>query len=254
MKKKLCLLLSLALAFSLAAAQAAPLAQAPALAGQALYPEGASEETAVFRFSYAYPQFVAEFETDEAINEFYSYQYSDMLLFTAPLMAQAAMEEADAVTQNTVSYQITHNGDDYLCLLFSQEQLAGAAQYETWTAHVFARQGAAAGTVVTLPEILGTLDSAEEDEAAIERASRKANELVCALVWEIIQEQISQGQGDYYEELTADDLAAEFYPESDFYMDADGSLVFFIQPGMIASQAQGILTFPFTLAELQSEL
>ncbi|MBQ8537645.1 MAG: DUF3298 domain-containing protein [Clostridia bacterium] len=253
MKKLLTLIMAMILCLPTLVC-AAPLQLQEDLAGQVIYPEGASQAEAVFTFTYAYPQFQAEYDSDESINDDFAYMHSDMLNFTAPLLYQAALDTADAVTSNTVSYQITRNDDEYLSVLFYQEQMAGASPYETWTAYVYARQGDAAGKIVTLPEILGTQDPLEEDEKVIERACRKANEMVCTLVWEIIEEQMDAGEGSYYEGLTPEDLAAEFYPESDFYLDGDGNLIFFIQPGMIASEAAGHLVFPFSLEELLNEL
>ena len=253
MKKLLSCILALILCLS-SAALAAPLELADAFEGTVIYPEGATENDAVYRFTYAYPQFKAEHESDQTINDDFAYIHSDMLNFTAPLMYQAALDTSDAVTSTAVSYQITRNDDDYLSVLFYQEQMSGASPYETWTAYVYARQGDAAGKVLTLPEILGTQDPLEEDEKVIERACRKANDLVCTLVWEIIEEEMDAGEVAYFEGLTPEDLAAEFYPESDFYLDGEGNLVFFIQPGMIASEAAGPLVFPFSLEELMSEL
>lgn len=251
MKKLLVCLMLLCLPASVFAA---PLEMKEELAGQVVYPEGAASEDVVFTFTYAYPQFVAEHESDEAINDDFAYMHSDMLNFTAPLLYQAALDTDDAVTSNTVSYQITRNDDEYLSILMLSEQMSGVSLYENWTAYVYARQGDGAGKVMTLPEILGTQDPLEEDEKVIERACRKANELVCTLVWEIIEEEMDAGEGSYFEGLTEEDLAAEFYPESDFYLDGNGNLVFFIQPGMISSEAAGHLIFPFSLDELMSEL
>lgn len=249
--KRLVLLLVCCLLFA-ANAIAAPLEVKEELAGTYLYPDDGSEP--IFRFECAYPLFEAEHESDEAINDMCSYWYSDMMGFTAPLLAQAAADYADAASSVKISYQITHNSSEHLCLLVTQEQQSGASIYETWTAYVFDREGVTAGGVITLPELLGTLAGDEKDEKRIERASNKANELVCTLVWEIIEEQRDAGLVEYYEGLTKEDLAAEFYPESDFYLDANGQLVFFIQSGMLASESAGILTFPFSLEELQSEL
>ena len=47
-------------------------------------------------------------------------------------------------------------------------------------------------------------------------------------------------------------LTGAFSPESDFYLDADGNVVFFIQAGEIAGEIAGVLRFPFNPAELLS--
>ena len=79
-----------------------------------------------------------------------------------------------------------------------------------------------------------------------------ASTLGYGLVWQIIQEQVSMGQIDYDPDLTREELQTVFFPESDFYMDENGNFVFYIQAGAIAGEVNGILTYPFSLAELLS--
>lgn len=250
MKRILALVLALTMWVSLAFA--APLTEAAPLEGMACYPEGSDEATASYRFIYSYPQIVPESEGDNAINEFFDYQMNDALSFSAPLYAQDAEEGGASYTK--ISYQTTCNNDDYYCVLMTQEQFFGSAATDTWRAYAFARQGEEAGMVVNLADILSLSSPTNDDGLAYERSTQKANEMVYALVWEIIAQQIASEKHDYFEALSMDDLRAEFYPESDFYIDSDGNVVFFIQPAMIASSAAGMLTFPFSIDELVSEL
>ena len=229
-----------------------PLAEGEPLTGTVYYPEGADRENAAFSFSYAYPQFVGGTEAENAINQLYQYELNDMLLFTAPMYSDG--ETGEAPSSMTVSYQLTLNDDDYLCVLFTREQWMGAAASEMLEAHVFGRQGAEAGQVVNLPNVLGTLDFSETDERKVNRAARQASALIYDLVWEIICQQIEEGSDVYFDDLIREDLEAEFYPENDFYMDGEGNVVFYIQSGMISNQAAGVLYYPFSLAELLSEL
>ena len=60
--------------------------------------------------------------------------------------------------------------------------------------------------------------------------------------------------GISFDDLTREELEAQFYPEEDFYLDENGNPVFYVQPSYIASSAEGVLTFPFTLEELLDEL
>jgi hypothetical protein len=56
----------------------------------------------------------------------------------------------------------------------------------------------------------------------------------------------------YDPDLTLDGLRRAFTPESDFYLDDNGNFVFYLQAGAIASEVNGVLTFPFSLSELLS--
>lgn len=245
-------LLVLVLSMILSCALAAPLEAAPGFEGAVYFPEGSDESTASYRFMYRFPQVVAQSEADEAINAFFSYQLNDALMFSAPLHAEGAEENAGAYTQ--IAYQITCNDDEYFSVLFSQEQFQGAASNNNWTAFTFFRQGENAGEPVSLANILGLSNPLENDGLGYERSTEQSSVLVYDLIWEIIEEKMQNGEGDFFEGLTKADLEAEFYPENDFYMDQDRNLVFFIQPAMIATSAAGILTFPFSIDELLSEL
>lgn len=218
------------------------------------YPEGATAEDAILTFTYAYPQFADDSDEVQNINSLYQYELDDMLLFTAPMFTEEAELSGEGPASMAMSYQITCNNDDYLSILFTKEQCYGAAATETLQANIFGRQGAEAGQVVTLPNILGLLDYEETDERRVDRAILQASNLVYDLVWDIICQQLTDGSDAYYDEIIREDLEAEFYPESDFYMDGEGNLVFYIQAGMISNNAAGVLYYPFSLAELLREL
>jgi hypothetical protein len=225
------------------------LALAQPLAGETAFPEGSTEDNARFLLTYAYPQVVAQQETDNSINAFYADALEELTGFTAPFLFEEAGEGADAGVPGylNINYQVTANTEDFFSVILTQEQFMGAAAAQTMTANVFARHGDGAGGIAMLPDVLGI---APEDEVG----ATNATDTVYNLVWEIITEQIQTGTVEYFEDLTKEDLLAEFFPETDFYLDEQGNLVFFIQPGMIASEAAGPLTFPFAPAELDSEM
>jgi len=220
--------------------------------GVAFFPEDSDEITAVYRFIYRYPGIESQYESDDAINEFFDYQFNDALAFTAPLFAMEAEENSGSYTR--VDYQITCNDAVFFSTLFSCEHFFGASSGNFWMAYSFLRQGEGAGMVLSLADILGLTSPNEDDGLAYERMTRQSNELIYDLIWEIILEQLYVAGYDYYEGLTREDLVAEFYPENDFYIDQNHTLVFFIQPTMIASAASGMLLFPFSIDELLSEL
>lgn len=242
--------LLLALSCLCAPALADPLIEAEPLAGTFLYPEDATEEDAVYRFTYTYPQVIPQNPADDVVNGHYQLSRDDMLLFATPMYGELGMEMgADAAYYTIVSYEITCNNDDFFSVVLHQEQFLGATVGETITAQTFLRTGERAGDALSLSLALGLPEDLELEETGESRASR----LLHKLVWSIIEEQrdASDGGVGYYDDLTIEDLAAEFYPEADFYLDAAGDLVFFIQPGMIASEVDGVLTYPFSLDELR---
>jgi len=69
-----------------------------------------------------------------------------------------------------------------------------------------------------------------------------------------MQAQSAAGTQIYSTDLTYEMLELLFYPEEDFYLDADGNPVFFIQSAYVCDSADGLLLFPFTIEELLDEL
>ena len=249
-KKMLCLtLLTLLFGWIALPASALPLAPAQPLAGEAAYPEGSTVDNAKFLMTYAYPQVTPETETDNNINVFFQEAASELMQYTAPMLLEQAggSTEAGISAYMHINCQITANTDDFLSVVLTREEFMGAAESQTIQATVFARKGDSAGGLVTLPAVMGI---SEEDEAS----ATNLIDTVYRLVWDIIVEQMQTGDVEYFEELTEENLFAEFYPESDFYLDDQGNVVFFVQPSMIASGAAGLITFPFSPAELIGEM
>lgn len=250
MKKRIAIWVVLALLVSMALpAQAQPFEMGQPLVGEAAYPEGSATDDARFMLTYSYPQIVPVTAEDEVINTFYQEAADELLLMIAPMLYD---EAADSIGQDVaaylnISYQVTANTDDFFCVLITKEQFMGASAEQTVQGNVFARTGDAAGGIVTLPYVLGFQP---EDEVS----ATAAIDTVYGLVWDIIVEQMKSGSVDYFEELTQENLFAEFYPESDFYLDGQGNIVFYVQPSVLASNADGLLTFPFSPAEILSEM
>lgn len=251
MKKVLLMVLTAALLFS--SAMAEPLTLASDLAGEAFWPEDATADNATYVYRYAYPQVEDNDETCQMINEFYGYLVEDALAFTVPMTADG-LETGGVQAYTNIASQVTCNSDAWFSVLVTTETFLGASTSEVYAGHTFARTGAKAGTVVSLPYLLGILDPEEEDTWMQDRQTQKANELVWGLVWDIIEQQKADGTVAYDEDLTYEGLCADFYPEEDFYLDADGNPVFFLQAATVASAAEGVLTFPFSMAELLDEV
>lgn len=249
MKKLLALLLCLMFA---SCALADPLPLGADLAGTACFPDGSDESTAAYIYRYAYPTVLGEDETSLMINEFYTYMVDDALGFAAPMAAEEVTPGMQAYT--TIASEVTCNSDDFLSVKVVTESFMGAAASSVVRGHVFARHGEKAGTVVSLPYLLGILDADESDTWMQDRQTAKADAMVRTLVWDVIQDQMSDGALAYYDDLTYETFEGNFYPEEDFYLDADGNPVFFLQEGTVAPVSEGVLYFPFTLEELLDEI
>lgn len=251
MKKLISLLLVLLVCS--AAALAEPVTLTDPLAGEAYWPEDADAATAMYVYRYHYPQVAGEGEVALMINEHYAYLLSDALGFALP-MAEGLIENPDVQAYTHITSEITCHSDDYLCVKITTENFMGAAISNVVSAHTFALTGGKAGCVVNLPYLLGLLDADETDEWLLTRQTDKADSCVRGLIWEIIRQQQAEGAVAYYEGVTYEMLEGCFYPEEDFYLDAEGNLVFFIQESLMAPSTEGVLYFPFTLEELLDEI
>lgn len=222
-------------------------------AGEVYCPEGSDSQTAQYVYRYQYPLLENTGETAQMINSFYDYLISDAKDFMIPMTFET-LEGSPVQSYTAITSQVMCNNADYFSVLVTTESFMGAETSQILAGHTFALQGAKAGTCISLPYLLGLLEADESDTWLQDRATAKADQLVYDLVWSIIEEQKAEGIIAYYDDLTREELEAQFYPEEDFYLDETGNPVFYIQPSYIASSAEGVLTFPFTMEELLDEL
>ncbi len=231
------------------AAMAEGLELAEPISGTQYYPQGASPEQAAYLFRYEYPQFQAKVATDEEINAYFRALGEDLGTVIIPQNVEEmlALRDPEAPPYYTaLQYQVTANTDAYLSVKLTSTQFLGYTESESVQAHVFARDGVYAGQVVGLSQVMGLEQEGDEFDSEVSYASQ----LVYGLVWQIMQQEQSSQQRDFIDGLTQRELEAVFAPETDFYLDFDGNLVFFIQAGTIAGEVEGVLTYPFSMAEV----
>lgn len=249
MKRMLCLLAILCLLAPAALAQGA--VETQTLTGEVFYPQGSDAQTATYIFRYRYPQFDAQTPADQALNVYFASLAEDTSTTAIPAMLEnidVQPEPGMPAFYTQLDFQITANTEDYVSVLLTSQQYAGNADAESWTSTVFARSGVYAGQQISLSQVMGLEPGDDAGSSKISLASK----LAYRLIWDIIQQQKAMLARDYYAELTQDDLQRLFDPENDFYLDEDDQIVFFLQSGTVASEVEGIITFPFMRAELLS--
>ena len=249
MKKGMAVLLCLLLASACVCASADPLLLKEDLAGETRIPFREGAESPAYLYAYAYPQVDESDPSAGLINQFYEYLTTDALGFEVPMMvdfyASSGVEEDVFVR---ISYEITCNNDDYFAILLKTE----GNDYVTYAGHTFSRKDIRPGSSVALPYLLGILATEETDEWLQDRQTAKADAMVRAMVWERLQEE-KESIG-LYEEFTEEMLELGFYPEEDFYLDGTGNPVFYLEPGIAADPAAGLLTFPISIEEILDEI
>lgn len=229
----LCLALACAAAQGEAMEEQSGLAQAQPLTGEHAWPADSFGQACTLRYSY--PQFQAESETDAAINAYYQALSRDMENLTEPV---------DAL----IGFEIEHNSSRYVSVVLTSTTFGGGGESVSLSADTFARDGLYAGQPVSLSQVLGL----EEEGDELSDGENVAERLAYDLIWRIVERDSQNADGDYLDGLTQEQVRGAFSPESDFYLDGDGNVVFFIQPGEIAGEIAGVLRFPFAPAELLS--
>ena len=249
MKRILCIVVILLLLMGNAAAQTAP--QTSPLCGELFTPQGSTADTASFVFHYRLPQFAQTQPQYAAINTWFVSYAADIATVLVPEMLRTVdtlPSAAEPEYYTDLDYRITASNEDHLSVLLVSQQFLGNTLLESWSAYVFALNGMYAGQPLSLSQAMG-LERTADDQTA-----DTASELVYELVWQIVEYEIGAMQKAYFPDLTEDDLRRVFNPQSDFYFDEDGNFVFFIPAGTIAGEVEGVLTFPFSLAELLSAI
>jgi len=245
MKKALLLLAVLAAVMMLtaAAAQESMLTQDEGLletapiAGKVERSDSAEHQTS-FSLEYQFPQFEAVTAADQQINRYYQALAADL--------QQTAVTFEDTAE---ILCEVTHNSARYVSVLQTMSTMGGNGAKEILSADTFARDGLYAGQPLTLSQILGL-----ETEDELSASFSIADKLVYDLIWQLVEREMQNPDGDYPEGLIPENLEGVFLPETDFYLDADGNIVFFIQAGELAGEVAGVLRFPFAPAELLSAI
>jgi len=247
MKRMLCLAACLLLLVTGASAQTVP--QAAPLCGEVIYPQGAAADTAGFVYTYQLPQFAAGQPLYETLNAYFA-SYAEYLKAVEIPAAAAALASLPAAGEPPyrvdMDYSITESTDDTLSVLLVSQQFMGNTLLEHWQSRVFALTGIYQGQPVTLSQAMGLEQAAGSQEADT------ASELVYGLVWQIVQYEIAAMRKAYFPDVTEADFRRAFTPQRDFYFDGDGNFVFYIQAGTIAGEVEGVLAYPFSMAELLS--
>lgn len=255
MKKLLLPLLTLLL-LTLPALAESPVQLTDSLEGVYVWPEGSTEADALYVYRYRYPQVTGAEDLAMHINSTYAYAVEDALGFEVPMQA-SGMQESDPQKIVDIDYTITCLNESHLSVVITKRVTVSGTTTEVCSGHVFALTGSGAGRITNLPVLLELLNAEETDEWLMTRQTNKADALVRSLVWSRIQRSIAHPAEDdpaFYDDLSYEELEAAFYPEEDFFLTEDGEPCFYFQPGTVAPEEDGLVTFVITRWELEDEM
>ena len=185
------------------------------------------------------------------IDSFYAQKSNDSRDFSSLINADYYMMNR-IPARIEISYVVTCNNDDYFSALFTISDMADGNESVSYDANVFSREEGKADSTYTLPQMLKILSYTEDDEWLQERQTAKADTLVRDMVWERMEENAEQIE--YYDWVEKENLEDFFHPEEDFYLGEDSEPVFFMQPGAVADEKYGLITFRIPLDDILDEL
>lgn len=223
------------------------------LTGQYLWPEGSTAESASYIYEYTYPQIAGDDLIAITINNVFLYEATDALGFECPMIG-SSHDAALGQMQVTLDYTVTHLSEKYLSVRIDKTVRVGDDVTHTVKAFTFTLQGNNAGTVTSLPFLLGLVADTETDEWLIDRQTAKADTCAREMVWDMLEDARQADGKAFFSDLSAETLEWVFYPEEDFYLDADGRLVFFLQANTIAPAEAGEFLFPIAVDDMLDEL
>lgn len=223
------------------------------LTGVYTWPEGASVEEASYVYRYTYPRVAGESELALTINQVFQYEADDALGFECPMNA-SAHDPALGQMEVLISYEIVHLSEEFLSVRVDKQVTLGETVSNVVKGYSFMLTGMEAGTVTSLPYMLGVIAPEETDEWYLDRQTAKADACARGLVWMRIEQDMKADGSPIYEDMTFEEFEWGFYPEEDFYLDAEGNFVFFLQEGMIAPVEAGQFFYTIPLDELLDEI
>ncbi|MGN1369168.1 MAG: DUF3298 domain-containing protein [Aristaeellaceae bacterium] len=231
----------------------APLTLTDDLTGVYTWPEGAGEADASYVYRYAYPQVTGDEELALTINNVFDYEVSDALGFECPMIGSSHPAEEGQMLVN-ITYEVVHLSEAALSVRMDKIVTVGDSRSHIVRAYTFALTGAEAGTVTSLPYLLGIVQDDETDEWLIDRQIAKADACARSMVWDMIEQDMQKEGSPIYADMTFEEFEWGFYPEEDFYLDAEGNFVFFVQEGVIAPTEAGQFFYTISLYDLLDEI
>ncbi len=247
------LILLLALTLPLSGMAEASLTPADDLTGLYTWPEGAAEADASYVYRFTYPQFAENDDVALTINEVFRYEGSYALDFDCPMNGSSHPAE-DGQMQVDVTYAITHLSAGHLSVCIDKTVDVAGQAVQVTKAYVFTLTGPKAGTVTSLPYLLGLLDADETDEWLMDRQTAKADNCAREMVWALIEKDMAKTDSAIYPDMTFEDFQWSFYPEEDFFLNEEGDLVFFLQEGSIAPQEAGLFFYTISVEDMLDEI
>ena len=231
------------------------------LAGEAYYPD---EKNWTYHFTYAYPAVEGDTYTAALINDTYQMALGETKDIALPMFAASPDMQFDGHNEVEHDFSVLCNTERLLSILQRQRQTRGeqppSLQLEAQTFNV---SGDTAGDVMTLrgaalilagadPEKLEGITAADLPDfpGLVNGSSDEMEEALLPVLYAEFEK--LQSAGAVRADADRDDYEIDFIPSRDFYVSAEGKIVFFFPPSLLAEPSFDVPTFSFSPAELEA--
>ena len=227
--------------------------------GEAWFPQ---EKDWTYHFSYAYPVLLGEDYASAAINDTYQMALDEMLQLMLPMFSQEENMLFDGKNEVRHDFAVTYHSRQLLSVVQYRSQTQGAeGTVLSMEPLTFDLVGAFQGQPLTLRGVIlaliadvpandMTAEAYPQAAALIEGSSDTIAEAVAGEIWPAFRalQQSGEGRAD----VTEEDFLWECSPASNFFVDSEGRLVFFLPPSLLNAPSFDTPQYLYTPAELEA--
>ena len=196
-----------------------------------------------YHYTYRIPQIAGEDDLSQELNYYFDGALNEMTKLVLPMYAGDPIMEGKGANEVSDDYEVSCNNDDFFSVLVHHRQSMDEQILYSLSSVVFAASGEYLGESLTLRGLAGEIGESSEQLAA----------LVTRDVWRQISQQAMNSVTDIKKDFSFETLTEEFFPQTHFYADEQGDIVFYLQPGVLRQDDEPVY-YIYTAQELEALL
>ena len=195
----------------------------------------------VYYYTYTVPEVKGSGALSEELNHYFDTAIGEMVNLVLPMFTVDM--PGDGRNEISDLYEITCNNDEFFSFLLRRSTLSEGKEVLSLQSAVFAVSGQYTGESLTLRGLAREIGESSSQIAGF----------VIKDIWQKIEERMKAGDWAVRKEMSFDLLSAEFFPETHFFADEQGNIVFYLQPGLLGLGDE-MAVFTYTPEELENLL
>ena len=195
----------------------------------------------VYYYTYTVPEVKGSGALSEELNHYFDTAIGEMVNLVLPMFTVDM--PGDGRNEINDLYEITCNNDEFFSFLLRRSTLSEGKEVLSLQSAVFAVSGQYTGESLTLRGLAREIGESSSQIAGF----------VIKDIWQKIEERMKAGDWAVRKDMSFDLLSAEFFPETHFFADEQGNIVFYLQPGLLGL-GEEMAVFTYTPEELENLL